>query len=146
MVREINEDELLKLLELYLDLHETSVPHMSSELVDTWRQIMNDNNHHIIVNEVGGEIVSSCVLVVIPNLTRGIRPYALIENVVTKKNFRRNGYATECLNYAKELAVKDNCYKIMLLTGANDKETLDFYKKAGFNSGDKTAFIMWLNN
>ena len=32
----------------------------------------------------------------------------------------------------------------MLLTGAKDEGTLEFYKKAGYNCKDKTAFIQWL--
>ena len=79
--------------------------------------------------------------VIIPNLTRNIRPYAFIENVVTHADYRGKGYATMCLNYAKELARKANCYKMMLLTGAKNDKTLDFYRKAGYNSDDKTAFI-----
>ena len=78
-------------------------------------------------------------------MTRNIRPYALIENVVTHKDFRKKGYATECLNYAKEIAERENCYKIMLLTGAKDNSTLRFYSNAGYSSTDKTAFIQWLN-
>lgn len=37
-----------------------------------------------------------------------------------------------------------NCYKMMLLSGAKDKETLDFYRQTGYNSEDKTAFIQWI--
>ena len=33
---------------------------------------------------------------------------------------------------------------MMLLTGAKDQKTLDFYKRAGYNSEDKTAFIQWI--
>ena len=102
------------------------------------------NNHHIIVNEISGKIVSSCVCVIIPNLTRNIRPYAFIENVVTHSAYRGNGYATECLNHAKRIAVKENCYKMMLLTGSKAESTLNFYSNAGYNSSDKTAFIQWI--
>jgi len=144
MVREIQENELEELLELYLFLHEESVPEMTRQLKDTWNTIIKDKNHHIIVNEVDGKIVSSCVCVIIPNLTRNIRPYAFIENVVTHADHRGKGYATACLNFARELAVKENCYKMMLLTGSKKQATLDFYSKAGYNSTDKTAFIQWL--
>jgi len=144
MVREIQENELGELLELYLFLHEESVPEMTRQLKDTWNTIIKDKNHHIIVNEVDGKIVSSCVCVIIPNLTRNIRPYAFIENVVTHADHRGKGYATACLNFARELAVKENCYKMMLLTGSKKQATLDFYSKAGYNSTDKTAFIQWL--
>lgn len=144
MVREVSENELKELLELYLNLHEEYVPKMTEHLKDTWKIIMKDENHHIIVNEIDGKIVSSCVCVIIPNLTRNIRPYAFIENVVTHADYRGRGYATECLNYAKKIAEKTNCYKMMLLTGSKKEETLNFYRNAGYNSTDKTAFIQWL--
>lgn len=144
MVREIHESELKELLELYLNLHEDTVPQMTDHLKATWNTIVKDDNHHIIVNEIDGKIVSSCVCVIIPNLTRGIRPYAFIENVVTHLNYRGHGYATECLNYAKSISEQNNCYKMMLLTGSKKEATLKFYESAGYNSSDKTAFIQWL--
>ena len=144
MVREINEDELNELLELYLHLHEKTIPEMTEHLYKTWEAMIKDKNHHIIVKIVDDKIVSSCVCVIIPNLTRNIRPYAFIENVVTHADYRGNGYATECLNYAKEIAEKTNCYKIMLLTGSKEVSTLRFYENAGYNSTEKTAFIQWL--
>ena len=144
MVREIDRNELSELLELYLHLHEKTMPDMTEFLSNTWDTIIQDKNHHIIVNEVNDRIVSSCVCVIIPNLTRNIRPYAFIENVVTHKDYRGKGYATQCLNYAKEIAVKENCYKMMLLTGSREEKTLNFYGNAGYNSSDKTAFIQWL--
>lgn len=144
MIREANKDDLNALLELYLCLHEDSIPDESEHLSNTWEQIINDPDHHLIVNEVDGKLVSSCVCVIIPNLTRNVRPYAFIENVVTHKDYRCRGLAQECLNFAREIALKENCYKMMLLTGSKDPNTLHFYEKAGYNSSDKTAFIQWL--
>jgi hypothetical protein len=34
--------------------------------------------------------------------------------------------------------------KLMLLTGSKNENTLNFYRRAGYNSEDKTAFIQWL--
>ena len=144
MVREIEENELNELLHLYLFLHEETVPEMTEHLKNTWDTIIMDKNHHIIVNEVNGKIVSSCVCVIIPNLTRNIRPYAFIENVVTDEAYRKRGLATACLDFAKEIALKENCYKMMLLTGSKSESTLNFYERAGYNRNDKTAFIQWI--
>ena len=83
MIREIKETELDALLELYTHLHESGVPENSDHLQKTWETICKDKNHHIIVCEIDGRIVSSCVCVIIPNLTRNVRPYAFVENVVT---------------------------------------------------------------
>lgn len=94
--------------------------------------------------EVDGQIVSSCVCVIVPNLTRNVRPYAWIENVVTHERYRGKGYASQCLEYAKTIAEQRGCYKIMLMTGSKKAETLHFYEQAGYNSRDKTAFIRWL--
>lgn len=145
MVREVKKEDLNEILKLYLCLHEESVPKQSDYLSGTWKQILEDENHHLIVNEIDGRIVSSCVCVIIPNLTRNVRPYAFVENVVTHTDFRNQGLASECLEYAKRIAKQSNCYKMMLLTGSRKKETLDFYRRAGYNSTDKTAFIQWLD-
>ena len=144
MIREADKNDLKEILELYLYLHETTIPEISEHLKKTWEQIICDENHHLIVCETDDKIVASCVCVIIPNLTRNVRPYAFIENVVTHKDYRKKGYATACLNYAKQVAEANNCYKMMLLTGSKEKETLDFYKNAGYNSSDKTAFIQWI--
>ena len=144
MVREAYKSDLNALLELYLYLHEERIPEHTKHLDSTWEQIIADRNHHLIVNEINGQIVSSCVCVIIPNLTRNVRPYAFIENVVTHEAYRGKGYASECLNYAKQIAERENCYKMMLLTGSKQPETLRFYESAGYNSSDKTAFIQWL--
>ena len=145
MIREAKENDLKEILQLYLFLHETSVPEESEQLRKTWDNIIHDENHHLIICEVEGKIVASCVCVIIPNLTRNVRPYAFIENVVTHEGYRKKGYATQCLNYAKQIAEKNNCYKMMLLTGSKKEETLNFYRNAGYNSSDKTAFIQWIN-
>ncbi len=144
MIREANQNDLQAILELYLHLHETSVPEDSMPLRDTWKQIINDPRHHLIVCEIDGKLVSSCVCVIIPNLSKQVRPYAFIENVVTHKAYRNKGYATACLQFAKEIALRENCYKMMLLTGSKDPKTLSFYQQAGYNANDKTAFIQWL--
>ena len=144
MVREAEKKDLDELLKLYLFLHEDSIPENNEHLRNTWTRILQDPNHHLIVNEIDGKIVSSCVCVIIPNLTRNVRPYAFVENVVTHEAYRGKGYAGACLQYARQIAEKENCYKMMLLTGSKKPETLAFYEKAGYNSSDKTAFIQWL--
>lgn len=144
MIREARQNDLEAILELYLFLHEEHIPECDAHLRETWMQIIEDPNHHLIVNELDGQIISSCVCVIIPNLTRNARPYAFVENVVTHADYRGMGYAGACLDYARQIAEKENCYKMMLLTGSRKAETLRFYEKAGYNSSDKTAFIQWL--
>ena len=144
MIREIQPNERNGLLRLYTQLHGNAIPEDTEALSTLWQRILNDPDHHIVVAVEDGRIVSSCVCVIIPNLTHNQQPYALIENVITDEAYRGKGLATACLDYAREIARQENCYKMMLLTGSKDRGVLEFYEKAGYNSSDKTAFIQWL--
>lgn len=144
MAREIKKDDLYGLLLLYTQLHDNDIPQINDELNNLWEDIINDKNHHIIIAEADKKIVSSCVCVIIQNLTRNQRPYAIIENVITDEKYRNMGFASSCLDFAKNIAIKNNCYKIMLMTSSKTESTLRFYEKAGYNRNDKTAFVQWL--
>ena len=74
MIREASPNDLDELLHLYLSLHETAIPEKSPTLQKVWQRMVEDPDHHIIVKVLDGKIVSSCICVVIPNLTRGLRP------------------------------------------------------------------------
>lgn len=144
MIREVRDSDFDGLMRLYMQLHDNPFPEKTDEVMLLWRKILGDEDHHIIVAEEDGKIVSSCVCVIIPNLTHGQRPYAFVENVVTDENYLKRGLATACLNLAKEIAERENCYKLMLMTGSKRESTLNFYKRAGYNSSDKTALIQWI--
>ena len=144
MIREIKDTDFNGLMELYMQLHDNPMPDKTSAIMELWKRILEDKEHHIIVAEEDGRIVSSCVCVIIPNLTHNQQPYAFVENVITDERYRKRGLATQCLDYAKQIAEKENCYKMMLLTGSKQESTLEFYRQAGYNSEDKTAFIRWI--
>jgi GNAT superfamily N-acetyltransferase len=141
-IRTAREDELQEILQLYQDLNpEDPLLSIDPDLQAHWQTMLATPNLHLIVAEVAGEIVSSCTLCIIPNLTRSAKPYALIENVVTRAAHRGKGYATAVLQFAQNLAWSRRCYKIMLMTGSRQEKTLQFYDNAGFSRGTKTAFI-----
>ena len=89
-VRNIKFDELNQLLELYKHLNPDD-PELTIDegLKKLWYEIMDNPNHFCLVIEDEGTIVSSCILVIVKNLTRNARPYALIENVVTHEDYRK---------------------------------------------------------
>lgn len=144
MIREITESDFDGIMRLYMQLHNNTFPKKDKKIMDLWQRILEDKNHHIIVADEDSKIVSSCVCVIIPNLTHNQQPYAFVENVITDENYRKRGFATACLNYARNIAIKENCYKLMLLTGSKEESTLNFYEHAGYNRNDKTAFIQWI--
>jgi len=70
-----------------------------------------------------------------------IRPFAIIENVVTHSAHRNKGYASALLDKATEIANDLKCYKISLETGSNRENTLNFYRKNGFEIDKKHSCI-----
>lgn len=144
-IKEAQKADLPQLLELYTQLHGNVMPTFDDALASLWNDILADKNHHIVIGLVEGQIVSSCVVLIVSNLTHHQRPYALIENVITNQAHRNKGYASQVLAFAKSIAEVENCYKIMLMTGSKKESTYRFYERAGYNKNDKTAFVQWLD-
>lgn len=140
--RLIRADERSGLLDLYQHLNSDEPPLPEDDVLNqVWHEFITDPKIWCVVGEIDGHLVASCTLVIIPNLTRGARPYGLIENVVTHSEYRQKGIGNSLLRYALHLAWEQNCYKVMLLTGRKQEETLRFYEKAGFKRGIKTGFV-----
>lgn len=142
-VRQIKEGELESLLSLY----EYLIPDdpklkMDTTLKEHWNEILSDHGYFYFVIEEDNILVCSCNLTIIKNLTRSARPYGIIENVVTHPDYRNKGYGTAVLRKAIQIAQENNCYKVVLTTSRKDENTLRFYRNAGFDMGEKTAFIV----
>ena len=144
-IRQIRFEELDDLLRLYRQLHmDDPAIEEDSHLKSLWNEICQDENLFYIVAEEDGKLVSSCTLAIIKNLTRGLRPYGVIENVITDGEYRKRGLATQVLHKAVDIAREKNCYKVMLLTSAKDEATLGFYDQAGLQRGIKTGYVLYL--
>jgi GNAT superfamily N-acetyltransferase len=142
MIRELAGHDLGDLLALYAHLHRQDATLPDETAVQgVWREILENQHHRIFGGHVGDTLVSSCALTIVPNLTRGCRPYGLIENVVTHAAHRNRGYGKAILAYALDHAWAAGCYKVMLLTGKQDEATLRFYEAAGFDGDEKRGFI-----
>jgi GNAT superfamily N-acetyltransferase len=104
-----------------------------------WEELLTFNGSSVFVAEQEDQLLSTCTLIIVPNLTRSGQPYALIENVVTLECARNRGFAQATLNAALEYAWSKNCYKVMLLSGGTNSEAHQLYKKIGFTC-DKIGF------
>jgi GNAT superfamily N-acetyltransferase len=140
--RSVRADELASLLDLYTHLNSDEPPLPNEDVLNQiWSDFLSDPKITCLVGEMDGRLVASCTLIIVPNLTRGARPYGLIENVVTRAEYRQKGIGSALLRHALGLAWEQRCYKVMLLTGRKDEEILRFYEKAGFKRGIKTGFV-----
>ena len=142
LLRVIQPHELPALLDLYTHLHDQDEPLPERSLVDSvWQKALSNPRIRYFGGYAGQQLLCSCTLTVIPNLTRACRPYAVIENVVTHPEHRGQGWGKALLAHALAFAWEQRCYKAMLLTGRKDEGTLRFYERAGFDPHGKQAFV-----
>ena len=78
---------------------------------------------------------------ILPNMTQGGRPYALIENVVTHTAFRGAGHGRQVMHAAVAAAWAAECYKIMLLTGQTARAR-GCYEALGFSADEKWGMTL----
>lgn len=141
-IRSLGASDLSALLALYAELHPADAQASPAHYQQTWQTLLADPRLHCFGGFVGEALVSNCSLVIVPNLTRACRPYALIENVITAAAHRGRGYGRALLAHACAHAWAQGCYKVMLMTGRQDEATLRFYQSAGFDRHAKQAFYI----
>jgi GNAT superfamily N-acetyltransferase len=142
VVRDAIESDLDGILDLYAHLHvHDTAPPPHAQLAEIWSDILADPSLRYFVVTCESQVVSSCNLAVIPNLTRGARPFGVIENVVTHPDYRRRGFAQAVLEYALDAAWQSRCYKVMLLSSVHRDAAHILYERVGFKKDVKTGFV-----
>ena len=139
IIRPAVKDDLPALLALYQQFVPED-PILPSDIAETrFAEILAQPGMTLFCGFVGNHLVSTCTLVIIPNLTRNASPYAFIENVVTDNAFRRQGFGQQMIERAVRHGFEKGCYKIMLLATSHDSGILRFYEDCGFQQS-KTGF------
>ncbi len=145
IIRDAIENDLPGIVELYKQLNPGDDYEDKEKLNLCWKDIISNPGYiRFFVVEIDRVIVSACNIAIIPNLTRGIRPFSVIENVITHSGYRNRGYGKKVINKAIDFAKQNNCYKVMLLSNEKRKEAHRFYENLGFNSKDKIGFFIYL--
>lgn len=136
-------EDLNQIMALYGHLNPDDPRADAQRLKEVWQDIMSHPElYRYVVTEENGMILSTCNIVIVPNLTRAARPYAVIENVITHPDARRKGHGRATLMKAVAFAKESGCYKIMLLSGNQRTEAHKFYESLGFSGSKKKGFVM----
>jgi len=138
--RKAQKQDLQGILSLFAELNPRDVAIAEEPAKAIWKTLLTNPLVTFFVAESGARLVGTCHLVVVPNLTRGGKPYAVLENVVTLQSHRRHGIATQLLQRAIQCAREAGCYKVMLLSSAKRKEAHKLYAKLGFDGTTKKGF------
>ena len=140
VIRPATSEDLAGVLALYRQLNPDDPVHDVASAGPVWAAVLGSGLTTPFVAEIEGRLVSSCTLAIVPNLSRGARPYGVIENVVTDAGHRRSGLGRAVLEAALDKAWAADCYKVLLATGSRRESTLRFYEGVGFTRDAKTYF------
>lgn len=144
IIRKANGKDAHDLKVLYFE-YLTSYPPQEEQDMKKWESILDrfekDDRMYLLVLEEDGKVVSSVQMAIIESLTHNVRPFAVVENVVTHLDYRNRGYASALLGKASEIAKEHGCYKISLETGSNKESTLNFYRNNGFTIDAKHSCL-----
>ncbi len=139
-IREIKENDLNSLMDLYIQLSPSNIGLSYEKMKEVWSEIQQNKNITYLGVFDNNQLISSCFISIIPNLTNQGRPIGYIENVITDVNYRRKGIGKKLLQKAIEIAKINNCYKVFLESGISRKEAHKFYQSIGFDDSNKKAF------
>jgi GNAT superfamily N-acetyltransferase len=134
-VRRARAADLPALGRLYAELHLDDYRDLKpspARLRKAFRALVRDRDHHILVAERDGEIVGTLHLLIFRHLGHGLRPAAIVENVVVSGAHRSQGIGETMLGEAARIARANRCYKLALTTNVARKRAHRFYERLGW--------------
>lgn len=141
-LRKLTRDDLDALLALYTDIGLLDPASERHSIEDTWARILASDLLVYLGVFVDGTLAATCHAVIVPNLSRGVRPYAIIENVGTLASHRRRGLGSEVMRAIIAHCWEAGCYKIMLASGMQRSGAHAFYAALGFDAHAKQSFVL----
>jgi GNAT superfamily N-acetyltransferase len=132
MARPATESDVPSLLALYAQLHPDDQPLASETALRIWREVAAQPGRTVLLAELDGRVLGTADCAVLANLTRGGRPFVLVENVVVDAASRRRGVGSCLLDAAISLARSIDSYKVQLLSHKDRTEAHAFYESHGF--------------
>ena len=134
IIRIATEQDLPRILELYEELTGEQ-HHLSQE--DTqpvFAEIISMPVYELLVAEDDSLVVGTMVLLIVPNLSHGALPWAIVENMVVDGTHRRRGIGRLLMEYGIDHARQSGCYKVQLLSNIKRHEAHQFYEALGFKN------------
>ncbi|VVU95038.1 Acetyltransferase (GNAT) family [seawater metagenome] len=101
------------------------------EYAKTWFRYSNNKFHKIIVIEEEGEIIAQGTLFLEPKFIHNNEFVGHLEDIVVDKRYHNKGISKLIIEYLKQEAIKNNCYKIILSCKNN---LIEYYSKFNFKT------------
>ena len=140
VIRRANPADADAIQSLYLELVDDPEIRILPEKIEA---LAESTSSILLVAESGGEVCASALLNLCADVMYGAQPFAVVENVVVSIAMRKQGIGTQLLARVEELAKEHDCSKVMLLSNVRRHEAHEFFRRCGFSSDTKTAFVKY---
>ena len=94
--------------------------------------LQSDPRSTCLVLEVDGRVEGTLTLYILPNLSHGGRPAAIVENVVLDGPSRGRGYGRLLMQEAEARAKAHGCYRVALTSNRRRTAAHRFYEGIGY--------------
>ena len=109
----------------------------NSKAEKVFSQMLRDDSRSIYFATYQGVAAGSIDLVVVPNLTADLSPWATIENIVVLPEYQLKGIGRCLMEAAIERAREAGCYQVQLVSGTQRIAAHSLYKELGFDADVK---------
>jgi len=120
------------LAQLYADPAQEDYAAAGEQYQRAYAEIADDPRQTLFVAETDGRIEGTLVLIVVPNLTRRGRSYAVLENIVVDAARRGERIGEALVRHAIDAARRAGCHKVALMSRVERKNAHRFYERLGF--------------
>jgi len=147
-IRLATEKDIPRIVELYneLAIATTRVEQASNPSAEDYRRVFReicaDPRHELFMAEDGGKIVGTVILIIVPNLSHGATPWALVENLVVTGGHRRRGTGKMLLEHVIARAREKGCHRIELCSDKRRENAHRLYHSVGFEQS-AYGFRIW---
>ena len=133
--------DLEGLLDLFRASEVSAVIDQEARAIRIWSETFACEGVAVFVSEGAGKIASTCMLITAPNLLRGGRAHAYLDNVVTRPELTGRGHGRAVVEAALAEAWARDCYHVLLQSGRKDARVHRFYEKCGFEPGHRIGYV-----
>ena len=132
-IREVQEQELERTLDLYKQLDASDSEQLSIEdAIQMFRKINMYPDYKLYVAVKDGQIIGTFVLLIIDSLAHRGKPSGIVEDVVVHEAWRGKGIGKLMMQFAMDYCKKVGCSKLALSSNMKRTAAHKFYESLGF--------------
>ena len=140
VIRRATADDASAIENLYRELVSDPLVRVLPEQIAT---LSDSPASFLLVAEADGAVCATALLTICPDAMYRAQPFGVFENVIVTQAMRGRGFGRLLLVHVEQLARDHHCTKLMLLSSTTREAAHLFFRRCGFTSDTKHAFVKY---